>query len=293
MSVLNSVGAVLKGKGPTSPGATTYWPVIIYAALLATAFLTLVPIIWMILTAFKSAPEVAARPPTWWPREWHPENFVAAWNFAPFGRFLMNSLIMAGGISLLQTVTSALAAYAFARLQFTGRDLIFLLYLGTLMIPPQVTVIPQFILIKELNWVDTYQGLIIPQAFTAFGVFLLRQFFLAIPRELEDAARVDGATRFGCFWRIILPLSGPALATLAVFAFLFHWNHLLWPLVVSNSDATIPVVVGLRDFQGQYGTDWNLLMASAAIATIPTIIVYLLAQRWFVQGITMSGFGGR
>jgi multiple sugar transport system permease protein len=121
----------------------------------------------------------------------------------------------------------------------------------------------------------------------------LRQFFLAIPRELEDAARVDGATRFGCFWRIILPLSGPALATLAVFAFLFHWNHLLWPLVVSNSDATKPVVVGLRDFQGQYGTDWNLLMAAAAIATIPTIIVYLLAQRWFVQGITMSGFGGR
>ena len=161
------------------------------------------------------------------------------------------------------------------------------------MIPPQVTVIPQFILAKELDWVDTYQGLIVPQAFTAFGVFLLRQFFLTIPYELEDAARIDGASRFGCFWRIILPLSGPALATLAVFAFLFHWNNLLWPLIVSNSDATIPVVVGLRNFRASTGPRWNLLMAAAAIATIPTVIVYLFAQRWFVRGITMSGFGGR
>jgi multiple sugar transport system permease protein len=247
----------------------------------------------MVLTAFKSAPEVAANPPTWWPREWHAENFVAAWNFAPFGRYLLNSLIMAGGIAILQTVTSAFTAYAFARLKFRGRDLLFLLYLGTLMIPPQVTVIPQFILVREFGWIDTYQGLIIPQAFTAFGVFLLRQFFLGIPFELEDAARVDGATRFGCFWRIILPLSGPALATLAVFAFLFHWNNLLWPLIVANTDATIPIVVGLRQFQGQYGTDWNLLMAAAAIATIPVVVVYLLAQRWFVRGITLSGFGGR
>ena len=290
---MNLPNTILKGERNASPEPRNYWPILIYATLCAMAFLTLVPIVWMILTAFKSAPEVAANPPTWWPREWHPENFVAAWNFAPFGRYLLNSMIMVGGITILQTVTSALAAYAFARLQFRGRDFLFLLYLGTLMIPPQVTVIPQFILIKELGWVDTYQGLIIQQAFTAFGVFLLRQFFLTIPRELEDAARIDGATRFGCFWRIILPLSGPAMATLAVFAFLFHWNNLLWPLVVSNSDATVPVVVGLRNFQGQYGTDWNLLMAAAAIATIPTVIVYLFAQRWFVRGITMSGFGGR
>lgn len=275
------------------PERTNYWPVLLYATLAAMSFLTLVPIVWMVLTAFKSAPEVAANPPTWWPREWHPENFAAAWNFAPFGRYLINSLIMAGGIAVLQTATSAFTAYAFARLRFRGRDLLFLLYLGTLMIPPQVTVIPQFILVREFGWIDTYQGLIIPQAFTAFGVFLLRQFFMGIPFELEDAARIDGATRFGCFWRIILPLSGPALATLAVFAFLFHWNNLLWPLIVANSDATIPIVVGLRQFQGQYGTDWNLLMAAAAIATIPVVIVYLLAQRWFVRGITLSGFGGR
>src|SRR5918994_7808028 len=136
MSLLDSIGAALKGKGGEAPGSKTYWPILIYATLMAMAFLTLVPIVWMVLTAFKSAPEVAANPPTWSPREWHPENFAAAWNFAPFGRYLINSLIMVGGITILQTVTSALAAYAFARLRFRGRDLLFLLYLGTLMIPP-------------------------------------------------------------------------------------------------------------------------------------------------------------
>jgi multiple sugar transport system permease protein len=291
--VTGKIDTMRKTLSPSGRERSLLWPVLIYAALAAMAFLTLVPIAWMALTSFKSAPEVAANPPTWWPKEWHPENYAAAWNFAPFGRFLMNSAIMVGGITVLQVATSAAAAYAFARLNFRGRDLLFLLYLATLMIPPQVIVIPQFIIVKDLNWVDTYQGLIIPQAFTAFGVFLLRQFFIGIPRELEDAARVDGATRFGSFFRIILPLSGPAIAALAAFIFMFHWNHLLWPLVVSNTDATIPVVVGLRNFQGQYGTEWNLLMAAAGIASIPVVAFFLLTQRWFVQGITMSGFGGR
>jgi multiple sugar transport system permease protein len=261
--------------------------------LTALAILTLIPIVWMVLTAFKSAPEVAASPPTWIPREWHPENFQAAWEFAPFGRYLLNTAFMAGTIMALEVLTSALAAYAFARLRFKGRDLLFLIYLGTLMIPRQVTLIPSFLLMRELHWIDTYQGLIIPQAFSAFGTFLLRQFFLTIPYELEDAARIDGASRFGCFWRIILPLSGPALATLAVFIFLFQWNNLLWPLVISNTDGTRPIAVGLRKFLGEHGTDWNLLMAAATLATLPVVALYLLAQRWFVRGITMSGMGGR
>jgi len=268
-------------------------PTLAYGTLLALAFLTLVPIVWMVLTAFKSAPEVASRPPTWFPRAWHPENFQAAWNFFPFGRYLLNTVLMAGSVMVLETLTSALAAYAFARLNFRGRDALFLLYLGTLMIPRQVTIIPQFILMRELGWIDTYQGLIIPQAFSAFGTFLLRQYFLSIPRELEDAARIDGASRWECFRRIILPLSGPALATLAVFIFLFQWNNLLWPLIMSNTDRTRPIAVGLRAFEGQYGTDWNLLMAAATLATLPVVAVYLLAQRWFVRGITLSGFGGR
>lgn len=269
------------------------WPLIAYALLLFFAFLTLVPIIWMVLTAFKSSNEVFASPPTWLPHEWHPENFAAAWTFAPFGRYLLNTFAVAGAVMVVETLTSALAAYAFARMRFPLRDALFLLYLGTLMIPRQVTLIPLFVLMKELHWVDTYQGLIIPQAFSAFGTFLLRQYFLTIPYELEDAARIDGASRFGCFWRIIIPLSGPALATLAVFIFLFQWNNLLWPLVMSNTDPTRTIAVGLRGFIGQYGTDWNLLMAAASLATIPVVILYVLAQRWFVRGIALSGFGGR
>jgi multiple sugar transport system permease protein len=298
---MSEVDAQVTGKrntirrlfSPSGSEQTPLWPLLIYATLAFMALLTLVPIVWMLLNSFKSAAEIGANPPTWWPREWHPENYSTAWNFAPFGRYLLNSAVMVGGITVLQVVTSALAAYAFARLHFRGRDLLFLLYLGTLMIPPQVIVVPQFIIIKQLDWVDTYQGLIIPQAFTAFGVFLLRQFFIGIPKELEDAARVDGATRFGCFFRIILPLSGPAIAALAAFVFMFHWNNLLWPLIVSSTDATVPVVVGLRNFQGQYGTEWNLLMAAAGISTIPVIAFFLMTQRWFVRGITMSGFGGR
>jgi multiple sugar transport system permease protein len=264
-----------------------------YGLLVISAVLTLIPIVWMILTAFKSPSEVAAIPPTWWPRSWHPRNFVEAWNAAPFGRYLLNTTFIALTIMVLEVTTSALAAYAFARLRFKGRDGLFLLYLATLMIPRQVTLIPLFILMRELRWVDTYQGLILPQAFSAFGTFLLRQFFLTIPFELEDAARVDGSSRLGCLIRIILPLSGPALATLSVFILLYQWNNLLWPLIMSNSDATRPIAVGLRVFQGQYGTDWNLLMAAATLAVIPMVALYLFAQRWFVRGIAMSGFGGR
>ncbi|MDQ3539852.1 MAG: carbohydrate ABC transporter permease [Chloroflexota bacterium] len=283
----------MMARDRSKPFLAIAWPYMAYAALIGLAFLTLIPIIWMVLTSFKSSPEVAASPPTWFPHSWHPENYRDAWNAAPFGRYLANTVIVAGSVMILETVTSALAAYAFARLRFPGRDIIFLTYLGTLMIPRQVTLIPQFILMRELGWIDTYQGLIIPQAFSAFGTFLLRQYFIGIPRELEDAARIDGASRWEIFRRIILPLSGPALATLAVFIFLYQWNNLLWPLVMSNSESTRPVAVGLRAFQGQYATDWNLLMAAAGLATLPVVAMYVVAQRWFVRGITLSGFGGR
>lgn len=269
------------------------WPMVIWASLLILTVFSLFPVVWMLLTALKPAAEVNAFPPTLLPDEWRWQNIPDALTFAPFGRYLFNSLVMSGGIAIIVLFTSALSAYAFARLQFRGRDALFLLYLGTLMIPPQVTLVPEFIIVQALGWVDTYQGLIIPNAFKAFGVFLLRQFFLQIPHELEEAARIDGASRFGCFWRIILPLSGPALATLGVFMFLFQWNNFLWPLIVSNTDATRPVVVGLSVFQDQYFTQWELLMAAATVSTVPVLIVFLVAQRWFVRGIATSGFGGR
>jgi multiple sugar transport system permease protein len=271
----------------------SFLPLLIYGILTALAFITLIPVIWMALTALKTPSEVAAIPPTLFPQEWRFDNFTQAWKYAPFGKYLMNTLFIAGTIMLLETSTSACAAYAFARLRFKGRDLLFLCYLGTLMIPRQVTIIPLFMMMRDLHWINTYQGLIIPQVFSAFGTFLLRQFFLTIPRELEEAARIDGASRFVCFTRIILPLSTTALATLAVFIFLFQWNNLLWPLIISNTDETRTIAVGLRYFLGEHGTDWNLLMAAATLATLPVMALYLFAQRWFVRGIALSGFGGQ
>ncbi|GAC1369762.1 MAG: carbohydrate ABC transporter permease [Ktedonobacteraceae bacterium] len=267
--------------------------VVSYVLLIILMVITLIPIVWMVLTSFKSEGEVSQFPPTILPQAWHLDNFAQAWNFAPFGQYLLNTLLIAGSITLIQTITCSLAAYAFARLRFRFRDALFLLYLATLMVPSQVTVIPLFILMRNLNWIDTYHGLIIPQAFSAFGTFLLRQFFLTIPFELEDSARIDGASRLRCFVQIIVPLSGTALATLAVFIFLYHWNNLLWPLIMANSDATFPIAVGLRNFQGQFANAWNLLMAAATLATIPVIALYLFTQRWFVKGIVVSGFGGR
>jgi multiple sugar transport system permease protein len=264
-----------------------------YIILIILMVVTLLPIVWMVLTSFKSEAEVSLFPPPILPQAWHVDNFAQAWDFAPFGQYLTNTLIIAGSITLIQTLTCSLAAYAFARLRFRFRDALFLLYLATLMVPNQVTVIPLFILMRNLNWIDTYHGLIIPQAFSAFGTFLLRQFFLTIPFELEDSARIDGASRLRCFLQIIVPLSGTALATLAVFIFLYHWNNLLWPLIMANSDATFPIAVGLRNFQGQFANAWNLLMAAATLATIPVIALYLFTQRWFVKGIVVSGFGGR
>ncbi|MBN9304689.1 MAG: hypothetical protein BGO82_11725 [Devosia sp. 67-54] len=257
-------------------------------------FFALVPVVWMVLSAFKSNAEILSPDRTLLPRQWTLDGFAALFEYSAIGRYLLNSLVVAGGIALIQTVTASLAAYAFARIPFRGSNVLFAIFLMTLMVPPQVTLIPQFIIASRLGWVDTYHGMIIPQAFTAFGIFLLRQFFLGIPRELEEAARVDGASRLRVFLSIIVPLSGPAIATLLLFAFLAHWNALLWPLVMSTTDATRTVVLGLREFQGQYFTNWDALMAGSIVATLPTIAVYLLAQRWFIRGVILSsGFGGR
>ena len=266
----------------------------LFAILAGTAVITLIPVVWMILTALKTPAEVAADPPTWIPETLRFANFSDAWNFAPFGRYLFNSLVMAGGIAITagRHVGARRVRLRAPALPRARRPVLHLPRRRSI-IPPQVTVIPQFLIVRELGWVDSFEGLIIPQAFTAFGVFLLRQFFLGIPFELEEAARIDGANRFQSFWRIILPLSGPALASLAIFAFMFHWNNLLWPLIVSNTDKTIPIAVGLTRFQGERGTDWELLMAASVIATVPVLLAYFAAQRWFVQGIAMSGFGGR
>ncbi|MEU0842055.1 carbohydrate ABC transporter permease [Streptomyces sp. NPDC005962] len=273
-----------------SPAASR--KLLVFTCFLVTA-VTLTPIVMMVLVAFQSDSESMAAQPSFWPGTWHFENISRAFELVPLGGYLVNTVIFAGGTTLLETVTAALAAYAFARLRFPGRSVLFGVYLATLMIPTQVTLIPQFILVAKAHGVDTWAGMILPHAFTALGVFLLRQFFLSIPRDYEEAARLDGANRWQTFTRVIIPLAVPAIATLAVFKFITQWNNLLWPLVISNSDATRTASVGLQVFQSANGTQWNLLLMAATITTVPLIVIFFLTQRWFVRGITMSGLGGR
>jgi len=222
------------------------------------------------------------------------QNYFETFRQIPFGRFYLNSFIVAAGTVLLQILTASLAAFAFARLRFWGRETIFLLYLATLMIPFQVTMIPNYIVIARfLQWRDTYQALILPSAFSAFSTFLLRQYFKGIPLDLDEAARMDGASSFRIWWQVIMPLSGPVLATLAIFNFQASWNDFLWPLIITSKETMRTIPIGLASFQGQYQTEWHLLMAGAVIALLPVLVIYVLGQNWFVRGITLTGMGGR
>jgi multiple sugar transport system permease protein len=247
----------------------------------------------MLSTALKPTAAVFETPPQLVSGALQWGNFSQAWNYIPFGRFMLNGLLVAGFGTLVVVVTSSLAAYAFARLHFPGRDKIFVLYLGTLIIPQEVIVVPMFILMKNLGWVDSYQALILPWAFTAFGTFLLRQFFRTIPGELEDAARIDGASRLRILWSVILPMAIPAIAVLSVFTFINYWNSFLWPLIIVNSPEHTTVPLGLEQFFGQYGNQWNYLMAACAISMLPSFLLVLATQRYLVKGIALTGFGGR
>ena len=264
----------------------------LHGLMLLGAATMIVPLFWMISTSLKSPADVFTMPPAWIPPTVHPENYPKAWQAVPFGRFYLNSLFVAFTVMIGQVATSSLAAYAFARLEFPGREKIFLAYLATLMIPGAVTMIPLFILLRELGWIDTYKALIIPSVFSAYGTFLLRQFFMTIPRDLEDAAKIDGCGHARVFRHVVLPLSKPALATLATFTFMGSWGNFLWPLVVTHSMDLKTLPIGLAAFQGQYGGDWTLLMAGSLMAIVPVVIVFLFNQRYFVEGIKLSGFGG-
>ena len=253
----------------------------------------LAPFAWAFLTALKPPAEVFSTPPKPFGSHivWH--NFVEAWNYLPFGRFMVNGILVSLLGTLVVLVSSTLAAYAFARLSFRGRDRIFLVYLGTLMIPQEVLVVPMFILMQQLGWVNSYAALVLPWAFTAFGTFLLRQFFLGIPQELEEAAMVDGAGRLRVLLQIIVPIAKPALAVLAVFTFINYWNSFLWPLIIVNTTDRATVPLGLNMFRGQQGNQWHLMMAASMISMLPSVVMLLLLQRHLVRGIALSGLGGR
>jgi multiple sugar transport system permease protein len=264
-----------------------------YLVLAAGAAIMLLPFVWMVSTSLKAPADIFVYPPQWLPNPVRWSNYADVMRVLPFGRYVLNTTLVASSVTALHLLVSSLAAYAFARLRFPGRNRLFLAYLATLMVPGQVTLIPNFLIVKYLGWLDTYQALIVPQAFSAFGTFLLRQFFLTIPRELEDAARIDGASALDVYWRIILPLSGPALATLGVFTFTAQWNNFLWPLIVINDEQLRTLTVGLRALVGQFTVQYQLLMAGSVIALVPMLVVFLLAQRFFVRGIALTGLAGR
>lgn len=266
---------------------------LLHLVLIAGSVFMLLPFLWMLSTSLKEQREVFTYPPTWIPEVLAWSNYEDALTSMPFDRFYFNSFVVAISVTILQLLTSSLAAFAFARLRFKGRDTLFVVYLATLMIPFPVLLVPNFILVRELGWYDTYQALILPPAFSAFSTFLLRQHYKGLPMELDDAARIDGASSLRIWWQIILPMSSTTLAALSIFIFLNSWNDFLWPLVITNSQEMRTVPVGLNAFQGQFGVRWQLLMAAAVVAMMPVLIVYILAQKWFIKGISITGLGGR
>ncbi len=263
-----------------------------YAMLAAGGCAMLFPFAWMLSTSFQTADALLVPPPQLIPSPIETGNYAAVAQAYPLGRYLLNSLAVAGTSTILQVLTSAMAAYAFARLTFRGRDTIFMLYLATLMVPLQVTIMPLFVEMKYLGLVNSYPGLLLPSIASAFGTFFLRQAFLGLPRELEEAAFIDGAGHWTVFRRIVLPLSLPALATFGIFAFMASWNSFLWPLVIVNSPDLMTLPVGLSNLQGRYTTSWNLVMAGATVAVVPILFVYLVAQKYVVRGVTLSGLKG-
>jgi len=269
--------------------------IFVYVLLGIGAFSMIVPFVWMISTSFKSLNDVFVFPPQWIPSPAHWENYPQLFQLFNFGRYYLNSIIVTVSRMAGMFITSTLAAYAFARLRFPGRNILFFMLLSTLMIPFAALLVPTFVLMKNLHWINTYWALIIPQGLGAFGgafnVFLLRQFFLTIPKELEESAIIDGAGPFRVFWSVMLPLVKPALATLAIFAFTSAWGDFLYPLIVTNTDNMKVLSLGIAGFRGlrEGMTQWPLMMAASTVSILPTVLVFLLAQKYFIEGIAMTG----
>jgi len=267
--------------------------ILVYALLVAGSVLFLMPFFWMVSTSLKDEVGLFSLPPDWIPKEFKWSNYAAAVQSFPFLRYTLNTTFLTAVSMVGSVLSSSVVAYAFARLRFPGRTFWFVLLLATMMLPAQVTMIPTFILFKELGWINTYLPLTVPFFFGgAFYIFLLRQFFLTIPKELSEAAKIDGCPEFFIFSRIFLPLSKPALATLAIFTFMGTWNDFLGPLIYLNDDDLFTLALGLRSFQMRHGTRWNVMMAASIIVMMPTIILFFTCQRYFIEGITLTGVKG-
>ncbi|AGB41741.1 ABC-type sugar transport system, permease component [Halobacteroides halobius DSM 5150] len=263
---------------------------IVYILLIVSTIIVLFPFFWMISTALKTRSEIlSSQTISLLPKQANWGNFIKAWNKTNFGRQFTNSMIMAITVTLGQIVTSAMAGYAFARFEFKGKKLLFGILLATLVVPFQMRSIPVYVIISKLGWLDSYKALIIPSLANAFGIFLFKQFFAQIPYALEEAALIDGASRWQILWKIMLPLSKPAAVSLFIFTFTAEWNILFKPLILTRSQAMRTVQLGLTTFQSQFSTNYALLMAAAAFVTIPVLILFLLGQRQFIQGVANTG----
>ncbi|WP_096440743.1 carbohydrate ABC transporter permease [Alteribacter populi] len=248
----------------------------------------IIPFLWMILTSLKTMGEATQLPPTIIPAIWNWNSYVQVFDYMPFLHFYWNTILMTAGRTIGQLILCSLAAYAFARIAFPGRNILFLITLSVLMVPLQAYAIPQFLIMVELDWLNTLKALIVPGLFSAFGVFLLRQFFMSLPKELDEAAKIDGCNHFQIFFYILLPLTKPALISLSIFTILWSWNDLLWPLIVNSSPSKLPLSAGLASLQGQYATNFPILMAGSLLAIWPMIVIFIFLQRYFIEGITMG-----
>jgi len=265
-----------------------------YLFLVVGAIVMLLPFAWMILSSMMTSSEILARPLTWFPAHPSLDAYRGLRDAIPLGRMYLNSMFVTTSTTLGILLTSSLAGYGFAKFQFPGRDVLFLIVLATMMIPFFVVLIPIFYMVSKFGWVDSYPGLIVPNIATAFGIFLMRQYMLSLPDEVLDAARVDGASEFEIYWRIVLPLSTPVLGALGILAFVFQWNNFLWPLVVARTDTMWTVPVGLNSLRVYASSAQviNMQMAGATLGIVPLVIVFLALQRYFVRGIALTGMKG-
>lgn len=265
----------------------------VYLALTVASLLFFLPLLWVLTTSLKALPDAFLYPPKWVPIPPVWDNYSEAMLRRPFGLYFLNSSIITGLDIVGRVISCSLVAFAFARLRWYGRDTLFIAMLALMMLPYQVTMIPQFILFTQFGWIDSFLPLVVPNFFAhPFYVFLLRQFFLGIPRDLDDAARIDGASSLGILRWIILPLSRPALATVAIFTFQWSWNDFLLPLIYLHSKTRYTVALGLLGFQDEFGTQWTLLMAASVVAMLPVLLLFLFAQKYFIQGIAFTGLKG-
>ena len=285
---MSSTAVVMKKK----KGSAVLRRVLLYIVLILIAVIMVVPFLWMLSTSLKTQYDAVKIPPVWIPDPPQWENYVKLFTEQPMFQFMLNTIKIVFFVVLGQLFFSSLAAYSFARISFKGRNVVFFFYIATLMVPGQVTMIPKYLMFAKAGLTDNHLALILPAFFSAFGVFLLRQFFMSLPRELEEAAEIDGCNPFMTYWRIMLPLVVPAMLTLGVFTLMNTWNDYMGPLIYLSSPEKYTMTLGIAYFKGVYTTQWNLVMAGSIVSVVPILIAYLCAQKYFIEGIAFSGVKG-